>query len=74
MTEPTLPLEFPERTEPALNEATAELHDCGWPEDSFACKIRHLQINTGAAKAGKTTAGAGKQQHVEITPNGRVIR
>ena len=69
-----LPLEFPERTEPALTEATAELHTCGWPEDSFACKIRHLQINTGAAKAGKITAGAGKQQNVEITPNGRVIR
>ena len=74
MTEPTLPVEFPAPTEPALTEATAELHDCGWPEDSFACKIRHLQINTGAAKAGKITAGAGKQQNVEITPNGRVIR
>lgn len=24
---------------------------CGYPPDSFACKIRHLQINTGAAKA-----------------------
>jgi hypothetical protein len=29
------------------------LHDCGYPVDSFACKIRHLQINTGAAKAAK---------------------
>lgn len=28
-----------------------ELHDCGYPEDSFACKIRHIQINTGDAKA-----------------------
>ena len=27
------------------------IHTCGWPEDSFACKIRHLQINTGDAKA-----------------------
>ena len=25
--------------------------DCGYPTDSFACKIRHLSINTGAAKA-----------------------
>lgn len=25
--------------------------DCGKPEGSFACKIRHVQINTGAAKA-----------------------
>jgi hypothetical protein len=26
-------------------------HSCGYEEDSFACKIRHLQINTGVAKA-----------------------
>jgi hypothetical protein len=25
--------------------------DCGYAEGSFACKIRHLSINTGAAKA-----------------------
>jgi len=24
---------------------------CGYPAGSFACKIRHLQINTGDAKA-----------------------
>lgn len=24
---------------------------CGYPAGSFACKIRHLQINTGQAKA-----------------------
>jgi hypothetical protein len=29
----------------------SEVHSCGYPEDTFACKIRHLQINTGAAKA-----------------------
>lgn len=46
--------------------------DCGYAEGSFACKIRHLQINTGAAKAGAVTP-AGKQV-VEVTPNGRVIR
>ena len=74
MTEEVLPLEYPEPSKPALTEATAELHDCGWPEDSFACKIRHLQINTGAAKAGTAAAGPGQKQHVEITPNGRVIR
>lgn len=28
-----------------------ELHDCGYPVGTFACKIRHIQINTGAAKA-----------------------
>lgn len=48
-----------------------KLHDCGYPEDSFACKIRHIQINTGDAKAGRTV---GRKQNVEITPNGRVIR
>lgn len=39
---------------------------CGYAPDSFACKIRHLQVNTGDAKAGRGT--------VEITPSGRVIR
>lgn len=39
---------------------------CGYAPDSFACKIRHLQINTGDAKA--------TSPHVEITPNGRIIR
>lgn len=34
-----------------------ELHDCGYPEDSFACKIRHIQINTGDAKAHKDGSG-----------------
>ena len=28
-----------------------QLCDCGWPEDSFACKIRHINLNSGAAKA-----------------------
>jgi hypothetical protein len=52
-----------------------ELHSCGYPEDTFACKIRHLQINTGAAKAaGPARPRAGESQHVEITPTGRVIR
>lgn len=27
------------------------LHSCGYPEDSFSCRIRHIQMNTGAAKA-----------------------
>ena len=26
-------------------------HSCGYVEGTFACKIRHLQINTGVAKA-----------------------
>lgn len=44
---------------------------CGYAPDSFACKIRHLQVNTGDAKAGGAT---GRKQTVEITPNGRVLR
>jgi hypothetical protein len=44
---------------------------CGYAPGTFACKIRHLQINTGAAKAGAVT---GKGQNVEITPNGRIYR
>jgi hypothetical protein len=39
---------------------------CGYAPDSFACKIRHLQVNTGDAKA--------TSPHVEIRPNGRIIR
>ena len=29
------------------------IHDCGWPEGSFACKIRHINMNSGAAKAAR---------------------
>ena len=35
-----------------------ELHTCGYVEDSFACKIRHLQINTGDAKAQQPKSGS----------------
>jgi len=45
--------------------------ECGYAPGSFACKIRHLQINTGDAKAGNTI---GRRNNVEITPNGRIIR
>lgn len=45
--------------------------ECGYSPDSFACKIRHLHINSGDAKAGNIS---GRRQNVEITPNGRVIR
>jgi hypothetical protein len=30
-----------------------ETCSCGWPLDSFACKIRHVQLNTGDAKAAR---------------------
>jgi len=29
----------------------ADCPDCGWPDGSFACKIRHQHMNTGACKA-----------------------
>lgn len=48
----------------------AEKHSCGYEEGTFACKIRHLQINTGAAKAAEIPP----KGNVEITPNGRIIR
>lgn len=31
--------------------AELELHDCGYREDTFACRIRHIHMNTGACKA-----------------------
>lgn len=35
-----------------VDSATAQdCEGCGYEVDSFACKIRHLQINTGCAKA-----------------------
>ena len=46
--------------------------ECGYAPDSFACKIRHLHINSGDAKAGRSVPRGA--QNVEITPNGRVIR
>lgn len=33
------------------SEEDKKLHSCGYEEDSFACKIRHIQINTGDAKS-----------------------
>lgn len=31
--------------------APAVCPDCGRPEGTFACKIRHIQVNTGWAKS-----------------------
>jgi hypothetical protein len=28
-----------------------EVCSCGYPDGSFACKIRHISLNTGDAKA-----------------------
>jgi hypothetical protein len=54
--------------------AEPELHDCGYPDGSFACKIRHVQINTGAAKAAGYKSPPGERRTTEITPTGRIIR
>ena len=29
------------------------VHSCGYIDGSFACRIRHVQMNTGAAKAAR---------------------
>jgi hypothetical protein len=39
------------------------LHSCGYPEDTFACKIRHLHINSGAAKSDES----------KLVPTGRSV-
>lgn len=31
--------------------------DCSWPEGSFACRIRHINMNTGDAKAARDVGG-----------------
>lgn len=31
----------------------ARVHVCGYEEGSFACRIRHVHLNTGAAKAAR---------------------
>ena len=33
------------------DQPTGDLCDCGWVRDTFPCKIRHLHLNTGEAKA-----------------------
>lgn len=60
---------YPDDTDPAGHYKCR--CECGYAPFSFACKIRHLHINTGDAKAGLVH---GRKQNVEITPNGRVIR
>lgn len=40
-----------EQVDEIYETEVGEIHECGYPENSFACRIRHIQINTGAAKA-----------------------
>jgi hypothetical protein len=47
-----------------------EVHTCGFPEDSFACKIRHLQVNSGVAKANASpTDGSRWQRAADVHNN-----
>lgn len=34
--------------------------DCGRPEGSFACRIRHIHMNTGDAKASRDVDGGSR--------------
>lgn len=36
--------------EDGMDPQPVELHTCGYPEDSFACKIRHQYLQHGWAK------------------------
>lgn len=36
-----------------------EKHDCGYVEDTFACRIRHQQFNTGNLKRSREGEGPG---------------
>ena len=39
------------------NPVEKPLCTCGYPDGSFACRIRHIQINTGDAKAARDIDG-----------------
>lgn len=41
------------------------LHDCGYVEDTFACKIRHIQINTGDANSKRSRWDQAADRHNE---------
>ena len=41
----------------SLGFVKRELCTCGYPDGSFACRIRHIQINTGDAKAARDIDG-----------------
>lgn len=44
-----LPIDMGGALPPGRHEVVID--DCGYPVGTFACKIRHIQINTGDAKA-----------------------
>lgn len=40
-----------------MSEEEVEKHSCGYEEDSFACRIRHVQVNTGNLKRAREGDG-----------------
>lgn len=40
---------------------------CGFPDGSFACKIRHIQVNTGDAKAASDRPAKRRMRGIEST-------
>lgn len=41
--------------------------DCGFEQGTFACKIRHIQVNTGDAKAGSDRPPRRARRDIETT-------
>lgn len=41
---------------PVVEQAEKICPRCGRPDGSFACKVRHISLNTGDAKAAKDFA------------------
>ncbi len=45
------------------DDETPELHSCGYIEDTFACRIRHMHMNTGAANSNPDRWARAAEQH-----------
>lgn len=39
------------------DDAAEKCDRCGYPDGSFACRIRHIHLNTGDAKAARDIDG-----------------
>lgn len=48
------------------NALEPEICTCGKPEGTFACKIRHIQLNTGDAKAASDAPAKRKMRGIEV--------
>lgn len=49
-----------------MAEETEELCDCGYPDGSFACKIRHQAVMTGNTEARKHDAEIRARRQEEV--------